>query len=222
MALSFLRRTEPPRTRTSHLNPVASPDVTNSEFIIHYDHTPEQGHYSHTQSFGAPTKAAPPPHYHLVQSETFTVLKGSGLWYRWGAKPIRLSKGDVITIPARAWHRFECTPDPSEALEVQVSYDREAAEREERFFRNLQSYIGDCYRNGQEMSVWQLMVWTMWFGMSIDVTDGLFVSLGPLGEFANFMLSVLVTWSMGIWGEYVLGYERSYEEYYLEKGKKKA
>lgn len=73
-----------------------------------------------------------PTHYHANQAETFTVLEGTFLAEIDG-KPVTLTAGQSVTIPAGVPHRFHTRN--SEAVKLQVELT--PALDYETFFRSL-------------------------------------------------------------------------------------
>lgn len=118
--LAFLRQKPPTRKTTSHNNPVTAPDhadVDNSEsFALEFYPPPiPNGHPTSTQTLPPshnqkPSLYTPPPHYHLLQTEHFLVLSGTGDWHLSRNRTLRLQPGDTISIPALTYHWFENAP----------------------------------------------------------------------------------------------------------------
>lgn len=213
--LGILRQTSPVRKPIAHDNPVTGPDLDGREsFAIEFTDAPvPKGQPSSVQTLppskqGQSSFYTPPPHYHLMQDEHFRVVSGSGIWHL-SNKSIRLQAGDTITIPAWKYHWFENARDSSEPLKVGYWYTREYTEMEEKFFRNTMGYIADCTRAGQQPSVVQLCIFSVRNWMVIGVVNWQFVP-----DWFNFLLNTLITFAFAIWGEFVLGYAASYEQYY--------
>lgn len=156
----------------------------------------------------------PPPHYHLLQAEHFLVLSGTGHWHLSKNRTIRLRAGDTISIPALAYHWFENAPDSDEPLEFGYWYTAEYTASEQRFFRNTIGYIADCKRAGLEVSVVQLCVFSLRNWIVIGV-----VNLGWAPNWVSLVVNTVLTVLVAGWGEFVLGYRASYEEYSREHEK---
>ena len=162
-------------------------------------------------SDGTPSFLPPISHYHLLQQETFYVAQGSGEWTLNGTKT-RLSKGDSITIPAMAPHRFESIPNAAqEPLVVWHKYDPQRWEMEERFSRNTACYMWDCHRAGVEPSLFQLCVFAANAWVVAEVFRFPFRFLGDV--YVEVLVNSILTWIMAAIG-LLLGYKKSYIEYY--------
>lgn len=159
-----------------------------------------------------PSLFRPPPHYHWFQDEHFKVEAGRGIWYLWTGETVRLKKGDEIMVPMWKWHWFEADPDSEEPFSVLYGYNKEYTAMEARFFKNQFGYMNDCHRAGVNQSIFQLMVFCMHFWMPIAI-----ISIGP--ESFKFAVNSLLMLVIGSIGEFLLGYQVSYPEYYSE-GKK--
>lgn len=156
---------------------------------------------------GTPSFLPPISHYHLLQKETFYIAQGTGAWTLRG-KTTRLSKGDSITIPARAPHRFESVSNEAqEPLVIWHRYDPPYWEMEERFTRNTLCYMWDCQRAGKEPSILQLCIFAADAWIAAEVVKA------PVGEFVVCLMNTMITWMMAAIG-LLLGYKRSYIEYY--------
>lgn len=78
----------------------------------------------------------------------------------------------------------------------------------ERFFRNLYSYLDDCYVQGASPSLFQLLVF-----LDSAETSLAFPGPGWLVRPASWLLGVV----LGRWiGGFILGYRASYEEYWKD------
>ena len=212
--LSFLRCDVPKRTTTAHLNPITY-ESGRSKQLFHR-HT---ARYMMTHSIPPSTPSSegkpafrsmfnPPLHFHMYQREEFHVQSGHARFYISGATHSRHAD-ESIFIPVEAYHRFE-NASPSEDLIVDIALDPRDAVMEERFFRNFFAYLGDCKNMGRGPSIFQLLLF-------LYTVDGpLAVPIpGRLGRgvswFVMFVAGVVV-------GEWLLGYRRSYREYYVEEG----
>ncbi|GAM84040.1 hypothetical protein ANO11243_020310 [Dothideomycetidae sp. 11243] len=157
---------------------------------------------------GSASFMAPPAHFHILQSETFEVESGSGIWFA-GGKKTQLHKGDTILVPACIGHRFEAVPNSKgEPLVILWRYDVERHQMEERFFRNVFSYFLDCKKAGVQPDPFQLAVFCAAAHMPVDVVPC------PGGEYVRCVVNTLLMWFMAAIGWLFLGYKISYEEYY--------
>lgn len=162
-------------------------------------------------SDGTPSFLSPVSHYHLLQEETFYVAQGSGTWVLNG-KAARLTKGDSIKIPPRQPHRFESNPSAlKEPLIIWHRYEPEYPELEERFHRNLLCYMWDCRKAGIEPSILQICVFLVDAWIAADV-----VKVSGGGGIIVCVINTLITWLAAAVG-LLLGYKRSYPEYYDPK-----
>jgi mannose-6-phosphate isomerase-like protein (cupin superfamily) len=220
--LSFLRGPFPPRTITKHQNPTLLHDTLGRSFHLEFYRHPDiggKGAFFNKQAYpphnsqldSELTLYYPPAHYHLLSDEHFIVSAGAGTWYLWD-RSVHLSKGDEIVIPARTWHRFEGDASLDQPLTIDVKYDKAYAAMEERFFRNTLSYIGDCSKAGVTPSVFQLMVFFVHNMMPPGIRT-------PGPEFLNLLLNTAFMFVVGGVGEFLLGYQASYPEYYDESEK---
>lgn len=154
------------------------------------------------------THEAPIAHYHLLQTESFHVESGEGLWYLRG-KTIYLKAGDDITIPRFVAHRFENLPGSTQPLSILYRYDAQRYEMERRFFGNTLTYLNDCRLAGVEPSVLQLCVF-----LSDCWMPGEFFWV-PGGEHVRCLVNAIFMWTMAIIGRLVFGYKGAYPEYYV-------
>ena len=197
--LAFLRGRGPPRTTTHHQNPCAFEDSQDRSFLIEY--------YKPTPEFPFSFKQVFPPR------EDGKVDAGRAIWYLWGGKTAHLKKGDEISVPMWKWHWFEADPDSEEPFSVLYRYDKEYTSMEERFFRNQLSYLSDCRRAGISQSMFQVMVFCMHNWMVLEI-----ISIGP--DWFRFVPNTMLMVVLGSIGEFLLGYQASYPEYYSENEKK--
>lgn len=229
---SFFRRVEVPRTNVAADNP-----------IYYGDHKEgAQGFYTPSDKFfgmeiipwnnkwadGSPSFMAPLSHYHLLQTESFYVESGSGLWILSGEKHI-LKAGDEITIPRWRPHRFESIPtEKKEPLVIRYRYDSQFWEMEERFFRNVLTYLDDCRKHKVEPSILQLCIILAECWM-----PGQFLPCpipGLVGDYLGCLINTLFMGVLAFIGRFLYGYKGSYIEYYdpeisrerMREGSKKA
>lgn len=153
---------------------------------------------------------APISHYHLLQTESFHVESGEGLWYLQG-KTIYLKAGDDITIPRFVAHRFENVPGSTQPLSILYRYDAQRYDMERRFFCNTLTYLDDCRVAGVSPSVLQLCIF-----LSDCWMPGDFLWV-PGGEHVRCLVNALFMWTMAAIGRLVFGYKGAYSEYYAPK-----
>ena len=91
----------------------------------------------------------PPFHAHPNQEETFTVVKGTALFHV-GQEKIAKSAGNELVIPRGAYHKFT-NASTTEPMTLEAKYTPPELVREERFFRNLCSYLQDVTTGGAGM-----------------------------------------------------------------------
>lgn len=169
-------------------------------------------------SDGTPSFMAPPSHYHLLQTETFHVESGQGIWYLGNGsskKVLTLKAGDDITIPRFVAHRFENMPGSTEPLSILYRYDAQRYDMERRFFCNTLTYLDDCrLAGGVAPSLLQLCVFCADCWMPIDAFP--WVPVG--GEYVRCLVNTVFTFGLAAVGRVVFGYRGSYPEYHLEEG----
>lgn len=166
-------------------------------------------------SKGIPSFMAPPSHYHLLQTETFHVESGQGIWYLGNGsskKSITLKAGDDITIPRFVAHRFINMPGSTEPLSILYRYDAQMYDMERRFFCNALTYLDDCRLAGVAPSLLQLCVFLSDCWMPIDA---LWV---PGGEYVRCLVNTIFTFTMAAVGRVLFGYKGSYAEYHMDEG----
>ena len=215
---SFLRAAHPPRTNNTENNPIIYEDGKSSVTFA-----APGSHYIMTHRIPPTTKEdgvsiiEPPFHYHIYQDEFFHVQSGKGHFYRGvDPEPFAILSDEpggkkTATVQAGRFHRFENASDTND-LVVDIHLTPESYEDEQRFFRNFFGYLDDCKRARTAPSFFQLMVFLH------DADTPLAVKLPS--EWLGKVASRLLLWAAAYWGRFVLGYERSYPEYY-EEGKTK-
>lgn len=125
------------------------------------------------------------------------------------------AQSNEMDLPKGILHVFR-NPSPTTPLEIDIALmgGNMDVGSEERFFRNFAGYMDDCKRAKMEPSLFQLelFLWTVDTPLGIPVPGPdwlkLYVSWGLC-----FMLGVVV-------GEWLLGYEKTYPEYYSEETSK--
>lgn len=211
--LSILRGAEPKRRDTSRHNPVYYEAETSWQKFHSADNR-----YFVTHCI--PDKKSmfnPPLHLHLFQNEYFSVREGTGLWHlptntdASRRQQIKRPGDEPIFLPKGQFHRFE-NVSPSEKLVVDIQIDPETMPRgtEERFFRNFFGYLEDCSTSGTGPSLFQLQLF-------LHTVDGPLAIPIPGPNWLKWWVSRLFCLLTGVViGEWLLGYKRSYPEYYRE------
>lgn len=214
--LSVLRQNTP-RTTSAHLNPVKYEGGRSSQQFHNSSHR-----YMVTHVFPATTAEHgrsifnPPPHYHGYQTEDFEVMSGVACFYINGSTTVA-KKGDKVHIPMRAYHRFENVSKDGEDLVVSFRLDEQDFATEESFFRNFFGYIDDALRIGQQPSFFQLCLFLHTMRAPVILPG-----LGQKSTFIGRQVSWYVMLFAGIViGEWLLGYKRTYPEYYSNSEQKK-
>lgn len=212
---AFLRQPLPPKLNRADQNPIYYENGTSAlEFLENpEDYLLRNTHPPYNKD--DPSIMNPPFHYHINQTEHFRIVSGechlfkdtkSASWKTLSAKePAGLR---TASIPNQIYHTLQ-NVSSTEPLVLDVSLTPENYEGEQRFFRNFFGYLDDCKRVGQKPSLFQLMV----FLRSSDTPLGLPMPSKTVGVFAsrifmNFMAFV---------GERLLGYDSTYDEYYVER-----
>jgi hypothetical protein len=162
----------------------------------------------------------PPQHLHLYQTEDFIVEQGTGIWYQpTAANPAhrrivkKASDADpVIHLPKGTFHRFENASD-TEPLVVGIRVDPPGNNdvMEEQFFRNFFGYLEDCRKHGSQPSIFQLELF-------LHTVDGPLAIPVPGPDAVKWWVSRVMMLVLGVViGEWVLGYKRTYPDYYSGK-----
>ncbi len=93
-------------------------------------------------------------------------------------------------------------------MKIRVDPPGENGVGEERFFRNFFGYLEDCRRAGNQPSVFQLELF-------LYTVDGPLAIPCPGPDGVKWWVSRVVMVLLGVViGEWVLGYKRTYPEYY--------
>jgi mannose-6-phosphate isomerase-like protein (cupin superfamily) len=215
--LSFLRASGPARTNNAANNPIVYEKgistvnfrQPNSDYIMTHRIPPD------SKANGA-SILKPPFHYHIYQDEFFHVQSGVGNFYRGvDPKPFAVLSSEpgaqaTAEIKHGRYHRFE-NASATEDLVVDIHLTPESYEGEQRFFRNFFGYLDDCKTAGTSPSFFQLMV----FLHSADTPLAVPLPWEWLGKVAS---RILLT-TAATWGRWVLGYQPSYPEYYVDPAK---
>ncbi|MCJ1475486.1 hypothetical protein MMC13_004149 [Lambiella insularis] len=154
----------------------------------------------------------PPYHWHWRQTETFQVKRGSFIFTLEGRDSTVRAGDPEVVIPPGARHTFRADPDcQEEYCKVEITAQPGDSGISERFFRNLYSYLEDCERVGSSPRLPQLLLFMYEAEVSLALP-------GPrvLANPASWLLSYVV----GKWGGWALGYKSSYKEYFDERGGK--
>ena len=211
--LSFLRAADPKRRNTSADNPIYYESETSWQKF----HPPGSKYFT---THYIPSKKSffnPPPHLHLFQDEEFRVVKGRGIWRQptnevSSQREVIKGEGESIFLAKGRFHQFE-NPSEDEALEVEIALFPESsnAKVEERFFRNFFGYLEDCRAQGTAPSLFQLELF-------LSTVDGPLAIPIPGPDWLKASVSKAAMLVLGVAvGEYLLGYKRSYPEYYVEE-----
>ncbi|KAF2166532.1 hypothetical protein M409DRAFT_66563 [Zasmidium cellare ATCC 36951] len=208
-----------PRTKVSHLNPITydhdravNAIYKRGDIYFGSQTVPPNNAWSDgTRSFMAPMSD-----FHLLQTESFHVTSGRGVWYL-GDEVIHLNEGEDMVIPPWRAHRFENLPGSTEPLRIEYRYDRQRFAMEESFFRNALTYMDDCRRVGVVPSWFQLCVFCSKAWMVPDVVPVPWVR-GVGGEYVRCVVNCVIMWVCSVVGWVVFGYRGSYREYYDPEG----
>ncbi|KAF2095762.1 hypothetical protein NA57DRAFT_59739 [Rhizodiscina lignyota] len=212
--LSFLAK-HPTHTRNAHNNPVIFDDGRSSiEFkspsdsYLVINRWPPAASDAEVASEKVPNKAncalAPPLHWHILQKETFHVLEGKAEFTLDG-RELTATAGDVVTIPARAFHTFRNASE-EEGLVIEFSLAPSTRERDEAFFRNVQGYRDDCRKAGMQRRLPQVLLFN-WRANVVLALPGPKLLAKVMGLLMNFVGGLLI-------GKWILGYSDTYPEYY--------
>ena len=214
--LSILR-TNTPRTKSALLNPVYYEDGRSSQHF----HSPSH-QYMVTDTSPADSVEHgrsmfnPPKHFHMYQTEEFSIVSGVARFFLDDETHIR-QKGDIQRIPAGAFHCYENASETGEDLVVSFRLDEQRFAMEERFFRNFFGYLDDVRKAGQQPSIFQLFR----FLYSMDAPLAVPV-LGVKSHWVSRQVSWLIMIVAGVViGEWLLGYQVTYPEYYAGDADKK-
>ncbi|CUS15540.1 unnamed protein product [Tuber aestivum] len=211
--LSFLAN-PPKRTHTASLDPLplvghytsSFPNSPKPSIIANRQFLPP---YSGPNTFGTP-----PYHYHLRQYETFTVESGS-LLVTVDEQKSEVRTGESVTVQPGQYHTFRNASE-SEDLQILIELPRlggNVGMFEEKFLRNSFSYGMDCKRDGNvgEPSPWQMLLF-LW-----DAEIFLAFPIKGVPRKIQRGVSWIVMFVGGVViGERLLGYKRTYPEYYNE------
>jgi len=210
--LSFLR-TSVPRTNTASQNPVYYEDGRSSQRF----HNPSAAYMvTHTipptTAETGPSMFNPPTHFHMYQVEEFRVGSGQAQFWLEGVEHDR-SANEIIQIPIGTFHRFK-NSSSSEPLIIDFRLDEQVWAMEESFFRNFFGYLDDCRKAKQEPSIFQLLRF-------LYSVNGPLAVPCPGPKWIGRQVSWLLAFVAGVVvGEWLLGYQASYPEYYQgKKGK---
>ncbi|CAG8955680.1 hypothetical protein HYFRA_00010945 [Hymenoscyphus fraxineus] len=211
---SFLRGVTPARRHTANISTITYENDTSSQ-TFHGNKAP----YFVTHTI--PNKKSflnPPTHLHLFQTEDFLVEKGTGIFYQPTAsnpahrKVVKTAGDPPVHLPMGTYHRFENASD-SEELVVKLRIDPPGsnAVNEEQFFRNFLGYLEDCRIHGSEPSIFQLELFLYTVDVSLAIPC-------PGSDGVKWWVSRIVMFILGVViGEWMLGYKRTYPEYYSGK-----
>ncbi|SMR50978.1 unnamed protein product [Zymoseptoria tritici ST99CH_1E4] len=154
----------------------------------------------------------PPPHWHWYQDEYFHIKEGRYIFTLEGiTTTLSATSPQPIHIPARARHTFKVDPTHSGPCTIEISTTISPRGADDRFFRNIYSYLDDCYVQNLSPSLPQLL-------LMLDAAEISMAFPGPgwIARPASWVFGVLV----GRWLGGLLGCRASYEEYWSEEGRK--
>ena len=206
--LSILRASVP-RTNTASQTRVMLEDGQSSMELL----PASTGHFMRTVTPPArvSTFFLPPLHYHMYQREHFHVISGSARFIVEGEERI-VRERDKVDVPVAVYHRYENASADS-PLVMDSMYDPGDRPVEERFFRNFFGYLDDCRKAKTEPSVFQLML----FLVAVDTPLSLPLP-GP--AWLRQRMDYLFMLAMGkVMGQWLLGYQVGYREYYKEEAR---
>lgn len=129
--------------------------------------------------------------------------------------------GETVFIPAGVYHWFSNASE-TQSLVVDVGLNGDTRDRDERFFRNLYSYLEDCNRaGGGEEAVskggvaaggavtapnpLQMMVFLDSADVAVAIPGPKWIGK-PVGRF--------IVWFGSFVGRWICGFKASYPEYY--------
>jgi hypothetical protein len=133
-----------------------------------------------------------------------------------GQKSVKTAADGTIKIPMRARHTLWVDPACEEECILEVTADESSGGdgMTEKFFRNLYSYIDDCYTHKTPPSLPQLLL----FLHSAEVSLAFPGMPGFLSQWLGYGMGLVIG---NLIGRYVLGYKDSYPEYFDPKMVKK-
>ncbi|KAH8811277.1 hypothetical protein F5884DRAFT_269711 [Xylogone sp. PMI_703] len=149
----------------------------------------------------------PPYHWHWYQTEYFNIKKGRFVFLVEGQEFVYDETSPKISVPPTARHRYWADPSYDGECEVHISASP-ARGLDEKFYRNLYSYLNDCERQKVKPSLPQLLLFC-------DSAEFSIAFPGPalLMRWLSWMFGVVVgRWYGGLW----LGLKTSYDEYFDE------
>ncbi|KAJ5778716.1 hypothetical protein N7520_001962 [Penicillium odoratum] len=206
--LSFLAK-RVPRTTTCRLNPLFFDDgrsclefkAPNDQYLVLNRWPPGSNEINKNIAL------RPPIHWHRNQTERFHVISGSAKFTYEGQEIIKTS-GQSMLIPMKTFHTF-CNASATDELVIEFVLEPKFKDRDEAFFRNVQSYRDDCRKAGVPRSLPQLLLFN-WAGGVVLALPGPRAIAQVLGVCLNLFGGV-------VFGKYILGYKQSYPEYYEPK-----
>jgi hypothetical protein len=211
---SFLRGATPPRRHTANMATVEYEDGISSQTF----HGPQAPYFVSHYIPNNKSFFNPPMHMHLFQTEDFLVEQGTGIWYQpTAANPahrriVKTAGDPPIHLPRGTYHRFENAAD-TEPLVVHIRVDPAGnnAVKEEQFFRNFFGYLEDCRTDRSQPSIFQLELF-------LHTIDGPLAIPCPGPDSVKWWVSRIMMLLLGVVvGEWLLGYKRTYPEYYSGK-----
>lgn len=210
---SILRGATPPRRHTANQATIKFEDGISSMTF----HAPHERYFVTNYIPNNKSMFNPPQHLHLFQTEEFLIEQGTGIWYQPTApnpahRRIVKNAGEIINLPKGTYHRFENASDTEPmVIKIRVEPPGENAVKEEQFFRNFFGYLEDCRKQGSQPSIFQLELF-------LHTIDGPLAIPCPGPDGIKWWVSRIMMLFLGVViGEWVLGYKRTYPEYYSGK-----
>ncbi|KAJ6015892.1 hypothetical protein N7540_010483 [Penicillium herquei] len=206
--LPFLAK-KVPRTTTATLNPILFDSgrssiefkAPNDQYLVINRWPPASNELNKNIAL------RPPLHWHRDQTEIFHVISGTARFTSNG-QDILKTRGQSMLIPVETFHTF-CNASATEELVIEFVLEPRWRDRDECFFRNVQSYRDDCRKSGTARSLPQVLLFNYMGGVVLALP-------GPpalarlLGVWMNFFGGLIL-------GKYILGYKESYPEYHKPK-----
>ncbi|KAJ4178685.1 hypothetical protein NW767_014813 [Fusarium falciforme] len=210
--LSFLRRGDVERTNDANNNPVIYEHGTSS---VLYHPPNSKAAMTHTipptSIHNGVSVIQPPFHFHVYQTETFTVQSGVGHFFRgidphvWKILSAKPGAEKSATVGSCIYHRFE-NASKTENLVIDIGFDPDNYEEEQRFFRNFFGYLNDCKRIKKEPSFFQLIVFLH--------SNNTPLALPAPNHTLGIWMRMVFMFFASFWGRWILGYRTTYSEYY--------
>ena len=209
-AIQTFLSSRPARTTTAHLPIITGPHQASHIWFQkegRYDYLYEEHYIStHPKAQGgkAGSQSGPGLHLHLKQDEYFKVVEGKLGVSIDGKDHYLTPESPEAIVPAGSVHRFwpEEGGGQTGNLIIKVRVDKYPGGFDERFMRNMLSYIADCEKANTSPSLFQIIL----FGYAHDICLAFPLPraiLQPLHWFLGYVVA-----------SRLLGYQESYPEYY--------